>query len=957
MDGMDGRGQVIVIGATNRPDSVDPALRRPGRFDREFYFPLPNTEGRRAILNIHTSGWDPPLPESVKDELAEITKGYGGADLRALCTEAALNAVQRHYPQIYSADDKLLIDPKKIQVTPRDFMISVKKMVPSSERSASSGAAPLPAAIEPLLRAPLREVKTLLEGILPRAKQLTALEDAKFEQPSDAIGFRRERMQQNFEMSRVFRPRLLVQGPRGYGQQYLAAAMLHHFEGLHVQSFDLPTLMSDATRTPEAAVVQFFSEVKMHKPSVIYIPNIQTWYSTVGSTVISTFTGLLRSIPPTDPVLLLGVLENDDQNLIDPEMIKSLFGFSRKNQYTIAQPDRASRFEFFGTLFEYVRTSPKDFPDPLNRKRRVLEELPKAPKEDPKPFKPPSKEELKAQKKRDRTTLNLLKIRLQLIMNEIKKSYKIFLKPVVSEESIRYLFEESDPSRVQSDQPLDVQARATFRPYERSSDSHGEPGLREEASGKFFYNLEIITIEKRLSNGYYKRPRDFLADVQRLAKDAKTSGEHNRLMKANELLANCEVDIDTLELEHPALVAECERVYTRELEREKTAIEKAKKRAAEDGTMPPPPIMNVPHNANSGPSSTNASTGPIVLGVGNKLPNGHTEEPATLSRPSHNMSNSNSNMTNGHPPGGGSDLNDPHQPMQNGSSSQTDGDVHMGNSDDHTSLEQETQNSSFGPSAQTRPLHSYTAPSQAMRQASGLSAPLSQVETRTPMRPGSQAADYANDASTTQTTSHPKTSDRSSGPQQLLNNTQSSGGADGPNLSLYPDQRSEADGHLPDTQGMSYYLLPSELRLNLTNYSADFLYSQGSAPRGPSSQRELGSQAPPVPAFESPARNSRPSISALLNNDEDSRVPAETTLNIDHVWIDGVRSEVADQTSGCSLEQLEQVNSAMMDCVWHQRGEWNRTKVAVRVKEVFNEVMKDIEEMQEFGPASWGRSR
>ena len=90
MDGMDGRGQVIVIGATNRPDSVDPALRRPGRFDREFYFPLPNVAGRRSIIDIHTKNWEPPLKPGMKDQLAELTKGYGGADIRALCTEAAL---------------------------------------------------------------------------------------------------------------------------------------------------------------------------------------------------------------------------------------------------------------------------------------------------------------------------------------------------------------------------------------------------------------------------------------------------------------------------------------------------------------------------------------------------------------------------------------------------------------------------------------------------------------------------------------------------------------------------------------------------------------------------------------------------------------------------------------------------------------------------------------------------
>ena len=106
MDGMDGRGQVIVIGATNRPDSVDPALRRPGRFDREFYFPLPEQKARRSIIDIHTKGWEPPLKPEFKDQLAELTRGYGGADLRALCTEAALNAVQGTYPQIYSSEQE-----------------------------------------------------------------------------------------------------------------------------------------------------------------------------------------------------------------------------------------------------------------------------------------------------------------------------------------------------------------------------------------------------------------------------------------------------------------------------------------------------------------------------------------------------------------------------------------------------------------------------------------------------------------------------------------------------------------------------------------------------------------------------------------------------------------------------------------------------------------------------------
>ena len=196
MDGMDGRGQVIVIGATNRPDSVDPALRRPGRFDREFYFPLPNTEARRAILDVHTKGWEPPLEGSFKDEIATLTKGYGGADLRALCTEAALNAVQRRYPQIYKSNEKLQISPESINVTAKDFMISIKRMVPSSERSATSGAKPLPSQIEPLLRQPLAEIQNIVSEILPQRKRLTALEEAEFEDAEDDRGIRAERMQQ-----------------------------------------------------------------------------------------------------------------------------------------------------------------------------------------------------------------------------------------------------------------------------------------------------------------------------------------------------------------------------------------------------------------------------------------------------------------------------------------------------------------------------------------------------------------------------------------------------------------------------------------------------------------------------------------------------------------------------------------------------------------------------------------
>lgn len=244
MDGMDGRGQVIVIGATNRPDNIDPALRRPGRFDREFYFPLPDREARRSIIDIHTKDWG--LANGFRDSLAERTKGYGGADIRALCTEAALNSIQRAYPQIYSSQEKLVVDPEKITVHATDFMLSIKQMIPSSERSTSSGASPLPSGIEPLLRDQLASIKEALDELLPRKKKTTALEEAMYEQFDDNDhGFGREALHQEFDRCRIFRPRFLIHGLSGMGQGYLASALLHHLEGVHVQTFDLPALLGD----------------------------------------------------------------------------------------------------------------------------------------------------------------------------------------------------------------------------------------------------------------------------------------------------------------------------------------------------------------------------------------------------------------------------------------------------------------------------------------------------------------------------------------------------------------------------------------------------------------------------------------------------------------------------------------------------------------------------------------
>ena len=134
MDGMSERGQVIVLGATNRPESLDPALRRPGRFDREIEIGVPNAEGRLEILQIHTRGM--PLSDDINlQELASELHGYTGADIKALCREAAMKALRRYLPEIDLEGDK--ISPEILEsmvITTKDFREGMREIVPTAMR-------------------------------------------------------------------------------------------------------------------------------------------------------------------------------------------------------------------------------------------------------------------------------------------------------------------------------------------------------------------------------------------------------------------------------------------------------------------------------------------------------------------------------------------------------------------------------------------------------------------------------------------------------------------------------------------------------------------------------------------------------------------------------------------------------------------------------------------------------
>uniref|UniRef100_A0A9J7YJV2 AAA+ ATPase domain-containing protein n=2 Tax=Cyprinus carpio TaxID=7962 RepID=A0A9J7YJV2_CYPCA len=286
MDGLDSRGEVVVIGATNRLDSIDPALRRPGRFDREFLFNLPDREARKDILKIHTRQWDPQLSDLFLEELADKCVGYCGADIKAVCSEAALCALRRRYPQIYASSQKLLLDVESISVSGRDFLSAMTKIVPASQRAVASPAKALTPVIEPLLSSALNKAMEMLQRLFPHVEQglkkkkdgvsgilddLLQSEDEgssvcitnkgqKNTGPSaSALHLNRSALQQPTS----FRPRLLLCGTSGSGQtSHLAPAILHSLEKFTVYTLDIAVLYGVSSATPEEACAQV-SKAKM----------------------------------------------------------------------------------------------------------------------------------------------------------------------------------------------------------------------------------------------------------------------------------------------------------------------------------------------------------------------------------------------------------------------------------------------------------------------------------------------------------------------------------------------------------------------------------------------------------------------------------------------------------------------------------------------------------------------
>ncbi|XP_061303758.1 ATPase family AAA domain-containing protein 2 [Pezoporus flaviventris] len=455
MDGLDSRGEVVVIGATNRLDSIDPALRRPGRFDREFLFNLPNKEARKEIFKIHTRDWTPRPLDTFLEQLAEKCTGYCGADIKSLCAEAALCALRRRYPQIYKSSEKLQLDIASIKITAKDFVMAMQKTVPASQRAVASPGRALSPIVKPLFENTLERLLQALQRVFPHAE--LALKDQQQDSLNPAL--RNDVIDSDEESPLIFednptqktpgsqpekflnfgrnvyyqptscRPRFLLVGEPGYGQtSHLAPAVIHALEKFPAYTLDLCMLSASST-SPEETCAQLMREAQRTAPSIIYIPHIHSWWETVGATLKATFTTLLENIPTLAPVLLLATSDVRHADL--PKEIKDLFNDNHEEVFKIHLPNREERGMFFQDLIvNQVAKPPAPKPSAA---WRPLEELPVAPPPKPRQL---TEEERRQLEEQEEDTLRELRIFLRDVTHRlvIDRRFRVFSKPVDPEE-------------------------------------------------------------------------------------------------------------------------------------------------------------------------------------------------------------------------------------------------------------------------------------------------------------------------------------------------------------------------------------------------------------------------------------------------------------------------------------------------------------------------------------------
>ncbi|MCD6138090.1 MAG: AAA family ATPase, partial [Deltaproteobacteria bacterium] len=322
MDGMQPLENVVVIAATNRPELLDKALLRPGRFDKIIYVPPPDREARKAIFKVHTRNM--PLAEDVDlEKLAEMTHGFVGADLAALCREAAMNALRRYLPKIdleKGPDPKLL---EEMKVTMKDFLEALKYVQPSALR-------------EVLIRIP--EVKW---------KDIGGLEDVKREL-REAVELPLRYPEAYTRLGMRPPKGVLLYGPPGTGKTLLAKAVANEAEANFI-SVKGPEVLSKWVGESEKIIREIFRKARQAAPCVIFFDEIDaiapergTDVNKVTDRIVNQLLTEMDGMQPLENVVVIAATNRPE--LLDKALLRP--GRFDKIIY-VPPPDREARKAIF----------------------------------------------------------------------------------------------------------------------------------------------------------------------------------------------------------------------------------------------------------------------------------------------------------------------------------------------------------------------------------------------------------------------------------------------------------------------------------------------------------------------------------------------------------------------------------------------------------------------------------
>jgi transitional endoplasmic reticulum ATPase len=325
MDGLESRGQVIVVAATNIPDSVDPALRRPGRFDREISVRVPDREGRLEILRIHSRTM--PLARDVDlVKIAEVTHGYVGADLKALCQEAAMITLRRVVPDFdveQAISDEVL---QALEVGNAAFAEAMKRVKPSTGREL------------------FREVADV------RWSDIGGLEEAKHIL-QEAIEWPLKHGDLFLQIGMTPPKGILLSGPPGTGKTLLAKAVAQE-SGVNFIAVKGPELLSKWVGESEQGVRQVFHKARLAAPCIVFFDEIDALCpvrgsgasdSGVGDRIVSQFLTEVDGIEELKGVMVLGATNRLD--MVDPALLSP----GRFDVVVdLLVPDRDARLAIFG---------------------------------------------------------------------------------------------------------------------------------------------------------------------------------------------------------------------------------------------------------------------------------------------------------------------------------------------------------------------------------------------------------------------------------------------------------------------------------------------------------------------------------------------------------------------------------------------------------------------------------